>query len=71
MEGKLSDPNLDGSGQRAMRENEKAIAEIEKEMASLSQRASSGEIVDSEVLRLKARYDMLKEDQGRIVLGGM
>ena len=71
MGGLESTPGLDGSGQRAMRENKKALAKIEEEMIILQQRAGNGEIVDKEVKRLVALREQFKQDAGRIALGGM
>lgn len=70
-EKKWSTPGLDGSGQRAMRVNEEALADIEKKMAVLSQRASNGETVDREVRKLVELREKLKTDRGLILEGGM
>ncbi|MDP3901431.1 MAG: hypothetical protein Q8Q37_00435 [bacterium] len=65
------DKQLDGSGQRAMDIVEKRIEEIKKEMAELAARAELGEIVDSEIKRIKKIYDDLIADRNRILDGGM
>ena len=61
----------EGSGNRAMTENLRVLAELRAQMQDLERRAASGEIVDSEVRTLKAKMDMLKEDRGRIESAGM
>lgn len=66
-----STPNLEGSGQRAMRENEKAVAEIDRKMAALRIEATDGKNVDAEVRRLFELKKRLEGDKGLISMGGM
>ncbi len=60
----------EGSGQRAMSENERARQEIDRELQDLRRRAASGENVDQQVRNLQARSRGLEEDSSRIAEGG-
>ena len=61
----------EGSGEKALAENERMIAEMEAMLHDLRTRAASGENVDSEVMSLKAHFVKAKEDRGRINEAGM
>ncbi len=58
---------IEGSSHdKAMDLNKMALAEAEKALEELRNRAANGEIVDTEVKNLKAWIDKLKKDQGFI-----
>lgn len=55
--------NLEGSGPRAMSENEKALVAAQQELQELAQRAEQGEDVDAKLRRVNERIQFLKKDQ--------
>ena len=61
----------EGSGQRALEENEAAIKKLEAKMRELADLQASGENVDAEIRKTKQLFDKLKEDRGRIAEAGM
>ena len=68
---RLSTPGLEGSGQRSMRENEAALADIDRQLHDLDQRTNRGEDVSSEIRKLLERKNRLIKDQGSILRGEM
>ncbi|HEX5430025.1 MAG TPA: hypothetical protein VFX17_03050 [Patescibacteria group bacterium] len=61
-----SEIGYEGSGLRALNDNDRVLAEAEQKLEELRKRAASGEVVDAEVLALKNQIDKLRQDRGRI-----
>ena len=58
--------NLEGSGSRAMSENEKALAAAQQELQELARRAEQGEDVNAKLRRVTEKIQLLKKDRQMI-----
>lgn len=63
--------HLDGSGQRAMAENQRALNQVLVQIKALEERGRNGEDVFAEMRKLINLRERFLEDQGRIRAGGM